>query len=103
VNSSRSAFASYTFQRGFFIPDGFGDATNDSSPDDNNIRCKITAKSCLTAFKSLNSLEKTVLKCKVSIDLDASRFIFQFYYHHGTPISDFVCKFIITSNIVNMS
>lgn len=40
-------------------------------------------QSCLTVFKSLSTLEKTVEKCRLSLDLEANRLIFQLCCKHG--------------------
>jgi len=40
-------------------------------------------QSCVGVFKSLSVLEKSVDKCKISLQPDEDRIIFQLYCHHG--------------------
>ena len=44
-------------------------------------------QSCLTVFKSLSTLEKTVEKCKIKMDLQGSQLVFQLYCKHGEYMS----------------
>ncbi|KAK2168680.1 hypothetical protein LSH36_15g16012 [Paralvinella palmiformis] len=92
VNSSRSAFACFVFSPSFFLHYDDGKTEDLSKPttdhddddyDDSTIRCKIGMKSCLNVFKSLSTLEKTVEKCKININMQDARVIFQLYCRHG--------------------
>ncbi|WAR01256.1 RAD9A-like protein [Mya arenaria] len=83
VNSSRSAYACFLFAPSFFIhyDDGAGDASSDDSED--TLRCKIAMKSILTVFRSLSTMEKTVERCKIKLNMKESRLVFQLYCRHG--------------------
>ncbi|KAL3857167.1 hypothetical protein ACJMK2_011862 [Sinanodonta woodiana] len=88
VNSSRSAYACFLFAPSFFqhYDDGSGQTTNGSGKEEGEeeaIRCKITMKSCLTVFKSVYTLEKTVERCKIKLDMTESRLVFQLHCRHG--------------------
>jgi len=45
--------------------------------------CMFCVQSCVSVFKSLSVLEKSVDKCKISMQPDEERLIFQLYCHHG--------------------
>ncbi|KAK3582960.1 hypothetical protein CHS0354_019970 [Potamilus streckersoni] len=90
VNSSRSAYACFLFAPSFFqhYDDGSGQTINGSGKEEEegeeeSIRCKIAMKSCLTVFKSVYTLEKTVERCKIKLDMNESRLIFQLHCRHG--------------------
>ncbi|XP_013413534.1 cell cycle checkpoint control protein RAD9A [Lingula anatina] len=84
VNSSRSAYACFVFAPSFFqhYDDGSGQLNSQDSEED-VLRCKINMKSCLTVFKSLSTIERTVDRCKISLNLQESRLVFQLYCRHG--------------------
>jgi len=55
-------------------------------------RCAVfRVQSCVSVFKSLSVLEKTVDKCKISMQTDEERLIFQLYCHHGSFVFCLVC------------
>ncbi|XP_052261138.1 cell cycle checkpoint control protein RAD9A-like isoform X5 [Dreissena polymorpha] len=83
VNSSRSAYACFLFTPTFFqhYDDGCGDAS--SQDRDDTLRCKIAMKSILTVFRSLATIEKTVERCKIRLNMKDSRLVFQLYCRHG--------------------
>eukprot|EP00041_Stephanoeca_diplocostata_P035425 m.1248162 g.1248162 ORF g.1248162 m.1248162 type:complete len:558 (-) comp24697_c0_seq11:2335-4008(-) len=89
VNSSRSAYACFEFSRAFFqsykISTLQQSKTQSSSSQENavGIHCKALSKSCLSVFRSLSQIDKTVTKCKVSLSLDESRLEIQFHCKHG--------------------
>ena len=84
VNSSRSAYACFTFKSNFFVQySNITSASTINGDDEEPVRCKITMKSCLTVFKSLSSLDKTVDKCKIHLDMKEARLVFQLYCRHG--------------------
>lgn len=83
VNSSRSAYACFIFVPTFFTKYDGPSNPQKSADDSDVLKCKITMKSCLTVFKSLSTLEKTVEKCRLSLDLEANRLIFQLCCKHG--------------------
>ena len=84
VNSSRSAYACFSFKTRFFtnyVPTAV--VQNTQGEEDEAVRCKITMKSCLTVFKSLSNLDKTVEKCRIHLDMKEARLVFQLYCKHG--------------------
>lgn len=84
VNSSRSAYACFLFNESFFISydDGANDLPEDSQEED-LLKCKIAMKSCLSAFKSMNTIEKTVDQCKIDLNVKEARLVFLLYCRHG--------------------
>ncbi|XP_072033808.1 cell cycle checkpoint control protein RAD9B-like [Amphiura filiformis] len=87
VNSSRSAYACSLFAPTFFMQYHANTTIKNNSPDldddDDPFRCRISMKSCLSVFKSLSSLEKTVDKCRISLDTKECRLVFQMHCKHG--------------------
>ncbi|XP_020613643.1 cell cycle checkpoint control protein RAD9B-like isoform X4 [Orbicella faveolata] len=84
VSSSRSAYACFLFNESFFISydDGSSDQPADSQEED-LFKCKIAMKSCLSAFKSMNTIEKTVDQCKIDLNVREARLVFLLYCRHG--------------------
>ncbi|XP_063395838.1 cell cycle checkpoint control protein RAD9A-like [Mytilus trossulus] len=84
VNSSRSAYGCFMFSPTFFqhYDDGSGQIRSEDSEQD-AIRCKVAMKSCLTVFKSMSTIEKTVERCKIKLNMDESRLVFQLHCKHG--------------------
>ncbi|XP_074642770.1 cell cycle checkpoint control protein RAD9A-like isoform X3 [Tubulanus polymorphus] len=78
VNSSRSAYACFFFSPTFFHH--YNDGNNENS--DEIFKCKFTMKSCLTVFRSLSTIEKSVDRCKIVLDSAENRMVFQLYCHH---------------------
>ncbi|XP_070573000.1 cell cycle checkpoint control protein RAD9A-like [Ptychodera flava] len=88
VNSSRSAYACFIFTPSFFYhyDDGKPEVISQQAPaddDDSAFKCKITMKSCLSVFKSLATIEKTVEKCKIKLNATDARLIFTLYCKYG--------------------
>eukprot|EP00106_Octopus_bimaculoides_P010445 XP_014777887.1 PREDICTED: cell cycle checkpoint control protein RAD9A-like [Octopus bimaculoides] len=86
VNSSRSAFASFQFHPKFFIQylcDYHSNGDNLNSAKDEPLRCKISIKSCLNIFKSVATIEKTVQKCKIMLNVKDDRLMFKLHCKHG--------------------
>ena len=84
VNSSRSAYACFTFSSSFFLQYVPTTITqNTQGEEEEAVRCKVTMKSCLTVFKSLSTLDKTVDKCKIHLDMKEARLVFQLHCKHG--------------------
>ncbi|BFZ18821.1 hypothetical protein BsWGS_21859 [Bradybaena similaris] len=54
-----------------------------SEDDDGLLRCKLGMKSILAVFKSLATIDKTVEKCRISLDPTEARLVFQMYCRHG--------------------
>ena len=77
VNASRSAFARISFNASFFthfeaelFRNGNNKTLDDSEmsrSDETSFKCKIPAKSLLSIFKNINSLEKNVEKCSITV------------------------------------
>ncbi|CAH1802413.1 unnamed protein product [Owenia fusiformis] len=82
VNSSYSAYACFIFAPGFFQHYDDGSPSNAEATEE-SLKCKVTMKSCLTVFKNVSSLEKTVDKCKITLDNKEDRLVFQLYCRHG--------------------
>lgn len=84
VNSSRSAYGCFMFSPTFFqhYDDGSGQIRTDDSEED-PVRCKVAMKSCLTVFKSMSTIEKTVERCKIKLNMTECRLVFQLYCKHG--------------------
>lgn len=84
VSSSRSAYACFLFNESFFISyeDGSSDLPAGSQEED-LFKCKIAMKSCLSAFKSMNTIEKTVDQCKIDLNVREARLVFLLYCRHG--------------------
>ncbi|XP_053306754.1 cell cycle checkpoint control protein RAD9A [Spea bombifrons] len=74
VNSSRSAYASFTFAPLFFHS---YEATGESC------HCKAHMKSVVSVFRSLPSLEKTVERCLISLNTTKSRLVIQLLCKYG--------------------
>ncbi|KAM8923880.1 cell cycle checkpoint control protein RAD9A [Pelodytes ibericus] len=74
VNSSRSAYACFTFAPLFFQS---YEATGDSC------HCKTHMKSVVNVFRSLPSLEKTVEKCLISFSTTKNRLVIQLLCKYG--------------------
>lgn len=84
VSSCRSAYACFLFNESFFISyDGGSNELPEDSEEEDLIKCKIATKSCLSAFKSMNTIEKTVDQCKIDLNVREARLVFLFYCRHG--------------------
>ncbi|XP_064612836.1 cell cycle checkpoint control protein RAD9A-like [Liolophura sinensis] len=83
VNSSRSAYACFVFAPDFFQHYDEGSGQINSSDSEDTIKCKITIKSCMTVFKSLSTIEKTVERCKITMDMKDCKLTFQLHCKHG--------------------
>ncbi|XP_071448711.1 cell cycle checkpoint control protein RAD9A [Hetaerina americana] len=85
VSSSRSAYASFNFAPSFFISysDDKVTATRVKDVDDDDVKCKVSMKSCLAVFKSPNSIDKHVETCMLRLDPDDNKLIFQFRCRYG--------------------
>uniref|UniRef100_A0A2L2YG25 Cell cycle checkpoint control protein n=1 Tax=Parasteatoda tepidariorum TaxID=114398 RepID=A0A2L2YG25_PARTP len=108
VNSSKSAYACFTFKTDFFI----------SYKDDAVEKRKILLKSCLMAFRSLPNLEKNVEKCLFDISSAADYLLLKFFCKHSMikvyqlnyvenetvqgsfPTSGFTCKLTAPSRLL---
>ncbi|GIY22950.1 cell cycle checkpoint control protein RAD9A [Caerostris extrusa] len=73
VNSSKSAYACFTFKPDFFI----------TYKEDSVEKRKVLLKSCLMAFRSLPNLEKSVEKCLFDLTAAADYLLLKFFCKHG--------------------
>ncbi|XP_002155070.1 cell cycle checkpoint control protein RAD9A [Hydra vulgaris] len=83
VNSSRSAYACFNFTRVFFYEYDQGCEFIDNSNPAEMLKCKLSMKSCLNIFKSLQSIEKNVDQCKIEFRPDECRLIFTLFCKYG--------------------
>ncbi|KAK3085066.1 hypothetical protein FSP39_023670 [Pinctada imbricata] len=84
VNSTRSAYGCFLFSPTFFqhYDDGSGQICSQDSEED-TMRCKIFMKSCLSVFRSMSNIEKTVERCQITLNLEKARLVFKLYCKHG--------------------
>ncbi|KAG8194856.1 hypothetical protein JTE90_017289 [Oedothorax gibbosus] len=100
VNSSKSAYACFTFKPDFFM----------TYKHDSAEKRKVLLKSCLMAFRSVPNLEKSVEKCQFDLTAAADYLLLKFFCKHGMvktyqlhyvenetvqgtfPTSGFLCK-----------
>ncbi|KAG9345582.1 hypothetical protein JZ751_008726 [Albula glossodonta] len=75
VNSSRSAYACFLFAPLFFQKYASG-----RNP---TFRCKMAVKCVQAVFRSLSSLEKTVERCHIELNVEKSRLTFTLHCKHG--------------------
>lgn len=83
VNSSRSAYACFEFQRGFFSKYELTVDGEDETGEGYSINCKTLSKSCLGIFRSLTQIDKTVVTCKMQVNTDDSQLVFKLLCKHG--------------------
>ncbi|RUS90686.1 hypothetical protein EGW08_001586 [Elysia chlorotica] len=82
VNSCRSAYACFQFSPSFF--NHYVDVSvQEETEEDENFRCKIGMKSVMTVFRNLAAIDKTVEKCRISLNTVEDRLVFQMYCRHG--------------------
>ena len=74
MNSSRSAFVCYSFNKAFFthfdsvLKNKSNDKTLiDDDDEEEEFRCKIPSKCLLHIFKNISLIEKNVEKCTISV------------------------------------
>lgn len=78
VNSAHSAYTCFLFSPLFFQQYSLTSATEKGSE---TIKCKLLIKSVLPLFRCLPSLERNVLRCKISISDDLVQI--KFFCKHG--------------------
>ncbi|XP_043233793.1 cell cycle checkpoint control protein RAD9A-like isoform X4 [Amphibalanus amphitrite] len=78
VNSSRSAYASVEFQPTFFAQYQCGAGAGGQEP----VKCKVALKACLSVFRSLASLDKSVERCRIALEESNSRMVVQLECKH---------------------
>ncbi|KAG9270621.1 cell cycle checkpoint control protein RAD9A isoform X2 [Astyanax mexicanus] len=80
VNSAQSAYACFLFSPLFFQ---HYTANLDQGRESKGVKCKVSLKSVLPIFRSVATLERSVCKCEISINVSDSRVKFQFNCRHG--------------------
>lgn len=83
VNSSRSAYACFIFNKSFLGEYDQGADQIDGSNPTELLKCKVTMKSVLAIFKSLTTIEKIVDRCKIVFQPDRCRLVFILHCKHG--------------------
>lgn len=96
VNSSRSAYCCFLFQREFFEVYATPGLDNPGRPDtgrpsneldgdaEETLLCKASNKACVGVFRSLSLISKMVDRCKLEFDQHSSRLVFRLFCRHGT-------------------
>ena len=71
VNTSRSAYAYIIFKPSFFqsYKDGIPD---DKSSSEKGLKCKLSVRSFLTVFRSVNTIDRTVYRCLITMTTNDS-------------------------------
>ncbi|XP_067014883.1 cell cycle checkpoint control protein RAD9A [Anabrus simplex] len=85
VNSSRSAYASFTFGKPFFAyyRSDVVEGPQIPASQEEDMKCKISMKSCLPVFRSPNTLDKQVETCLLRLEPDGSRLVLEMRCRHG--------------------
>lgn len=77
VNLSRSAYGSFSFQTSFFSKFSL------QSQNSIELRCKVTSRSCLSIFKNLVTLEKSVENFSIELKFREGEFVFTLLHKTG--------------------
>ncbi|KAJ2942825.1 hypothetical protein O0L34_g15013 [Tuta absoluta] len=87
LNAAESAYAMVKFNKNFFSNFNY----NYYSTDDNEgLKCKISMKSALNAFKSPAHMDKQVENLEIKLDPESCKLIFQMKCRHGIVKTHFV-------------
>lgn len=81
VNSSRSAYACFVFHESYFQTYEHG--ISDDEDANEKLKCKLSLKSCLAVFKSLNTIDKMVQKCSIKLNQTGEQLTFLLHCLHG--------------------
>ncbi|KAI8504857.1 Cell cycle checkpoint control protein rad9b [Branchiostoma belcheri] len=84
VNVARSAYGCFVFAPEFFYhyDNSWSGPEGEMGEEEETFKCKIQMKSVLAVFRSLPTLERTVDRCKVTLD-EGPRLVFQLYCKHS--------------------
>ncbi|KAK9303742.1 hypothetical protein QLX08_004623 [Tetragonisca angustula] len=78
VNMPNSAYADFTFLRSYFSYYVYGDLQENDA-----LKCKISMRSAIAVFKSINLIDKQVESCHINLESDASEILFILKYKNG--------------------
>ncbi|KAK7865863.1 hypothetical protein R5R35_003979 [Gryllus longicercus] len=90
VNSSRSAYASFTFNRSFFAFYKHEPSQPINSSQEDSCKCKISMKSCLPVFRSPVMLDRKVENCKMRLEDDGCKLVFEMKFRMGIAKTHFL-------------
>ncbi|GLG94405.1 Cell cycle checkpoint control protein [Gryllus bimaculatus] len=90
VNSSRSAYASFTFNRSFFAFYKHEPSQPLNSSQEDSCKCKISMKSCLPVFRSPVMLDRKVENCKMRLEDDGCKLVFEMKFRMGIAKTHFL-------------
>ncbi|KOX71424.1 Cell cycle checkpoint control protein RAD9A [Melipona quadrifasciata] len=102
VNMPNSAYADFTFLRSYFSYYVYGDLQESDA-----LKCKISMRSAIAVFKSINLIDKQVESCHINLESDASEILFILKYKNGItkthllPILD--CEVLQDSASIKLS
>ncbi|KAI5614110.1 cell cycle checkpoint control protein RAD9A, partial [Silurus asotus] len=80
VNKAHSAYACFLFSPMFFQ---HYTSMSDQLQDNKYAKCKVSLKSVLPLFRSIATLERSVYRCEITINILDSRVVFQFKCRNG--------------------
>ncbi|XP_017324149.1 cell cycle checkpoint control protein RAD9B isoform X1 [Ictalurus punctatus] len=80
VNKAHSAYACFLFSPMFFQ---HYTSTSDELQDNKSAKCKVSIKSVLPLFRSVATLERSVYRCEITINIFDSRVVFKFKCRNG--------------------
>ncbi|KAF5905345.1 cell cycle checkpoint control protein RAD9B isoform X1, partial [Clarias magur] len=79
VNKAHSAYACFLFSPMFFQ---HYSSTSDQQ-DNKSAKCKVSLKSVLPLFRSITTIERSVYRCEITINMFDNRVVFQFKCRNG--------------------
>ncbi|XP_062854366.1 cell cycle checkpoint control protein RAD9B [Trichomycterus rosablanca] len=80
VNSAHSAYACFLFSPLFFQQYILN---LDQLKENKAAKCKVSLKSVLPLFRNVSSIDRTVHRCEITINISDNRVIFMFKCRHG--------------------
>ncbi|XP_035378015.1 cell cycle checkpoint control protein RAD9B [Electrophorus electricus] len=80
VNTAHSGYACFLFSPMFFQ---HYTPNLDQRQDNKTAKCKLSLKSVLPLFRSVATIDRSVCRCDISINIQEKRIIFQFNCRHG--------------------